>query len=47
MEEQMQENQEPVYQPRPRWQRWLAWIGVVIMGISVILYYIHIAKGGL
>ena len=37
----------PVYQPRPTWQRVLAWIGLGIVVIGVILYYYHIARGGL
>ena len=43
MEEQKQdlpvEEEKPVYTPRPKWQIVLAWIGVVIMVISIILYY--------
>ena len=34
------------YKPRPAWQLWAARIGLVIVIISVILYYIHIATGG-
>lgn len=42
------ENQEPKgYTPRPAWQVWAARIGVVIMIISVALYYWHIASGGM
>ena len=41
--------QEPreSYTPRPTWQVWLARIGLVIMIISVALYYWHIASGGM
>ena len=41
--------QEPtqVYVPRPTWQVWAARIGLVIVIISVILYYWHIASGGM
>ena len=39
--------EKPKYQPRPAWQVWGARIGIVIMIISIILYYIHIATGGL
>ena len=35
------------YRPRPVWQVWAARVGLVIMIISVILYYIHIATGGM
>lgn len=41
---------EPVkegYTPRPAWQVWLARIGVAIMLVSVVLYYWHIASGGM
>jgi len=41
-----EENQQPVYHPRPKWQIACAWIGVAIMVISVILYYWQIASGG-
>ena len=49
--EEMNENmeiQEPQgYKSRPKWQIVLAWIGVVIMIIAVIMTYYHIASGGL
>ena len=35
------------YVPRPAWQVWAARIGLVIMIISIILYYWHIASGGM
>lgn len=35
------------YRPRPAYQVWAARIGLVIVIIAVILYYYHIAKGGL
>ena len=40
------ENQPEPYTPRPAWQVWAARVGVVIMIICIILYYLHIAKGG-
>lgn len=47
-EKQLEQTEEkPKYRPRPAWQVWAARIGLVIMIISVILYYIHIATGGL
>ena len=44
--EQTIEEPQKGYIPRPRWQVWAARIGLVIMIISVILYYWHIASGG-
>ena len=35
------------YHPRPAYQVWAARIGLVIVIIGVILYYLHIARGGL
>ncbi len=35
------------YTPRPAWQIWAAWIGIAIMIVCIILYYWHIASGGL
>ena len=43
----VQEQEASVYQPRPRWQRVLAWIGLGIVLIGVALYYYHIARGGM
>ena len=40
------EQPQEVYVPRPAWQVWAARIGVVIMIVAVILYYLHIAGGG-
>jgi len=42
-----EETPKPVYVPRPRWQIVLAWIGVAFMIVSVLLYYWHIANGGM
>ena len=42
-----QPEEKKEYRPRPAWQVWAARVGLVIMIISVILYYIHIATGGL
>ena len=38
---------EEDYIPRPRRQVWAARIGVVLMVVLVILYYITVARGGL
>ena len=43
----VEDNQKPVYRPRPWWQLALAWVGAAIMILCVILYYWHIANGGL
>ena len=44
-QEELQE--QPVYRPRPKWQRFVAWIGVGIMLIGFILYCLHIAGIGI
>lgn len=49
-EEEIAESPEPereVYHPRPAYQVWAARFGLVIVIIAVILYYYHIARGGL
>ena len=38
---------EEGYVPRPKWQVWAARIGVVLVVVLVILYYITLARGGL
>ena len=35
------------YIPRPKWQVWLARIGLVLFILMLILYYINIMRGGL
>ena len=45
--EQPAEEPKPGYVPRPAWQVWAARVGLVIMIISIILYYWHIASGGM
>lgn len=47
LQDTVQEQESPVYQPRPTWQRVLAWIGLGIVLIGVVLYYYHIARGGM
>ena len=39
--------EESGYQPRPVWQRVVAWVGLAIVIAGVVLYYIHIANGGI
>jgi hypothetical protein len=46
-EQQAEQEPKKGYVPRPAWQVWAARIGLVIMIISVILYYWHIASGGM
>ena len=41
------EEEKPAYIPRPAWQVWAARIGVVLVVVLVILYYITLARGGL
>ena len=54
MEEKELENQiaedeqtQPSYIPRPRWQVWGARIGLILFIILIILYYINISRGGI
>ena len=35
------------YKERPRYQVWMARVGLVVMIAAVVLYYYHIAKGGI
>ena len=40
--------EEPApYVPRPMWQRILAWIGVVVFVLVIIMYYINMMRGGI
>ena len=41
------QQEQPRYVPRPRWQVWLARIGLVLFILMIILYYIHMMRGGL
>ena len=41
------ETEPEAYKPRPAWQVWLARVGLVVVVICVILYYLHIFRGGL
>ena len=50
--DEMKENQLPEeevegYTPRPAWQVWMARVAAGIVILGVILYYWHIATGGL
>ena len=39
--------EEPGYLERPRWQVWGARIGLVVLAVFLILYYLTIARGGM
>ena len=45
--EELEQQPQSGYAPRPWWQVWLARVAVVIMIISIALYYWHIASGGM
>lgn len=40
------EEQQP-YTPRPKWQVWAARIGLVLFIAMIIMYYIHMMRGGM
>ena len=44
-EEELQE-ETPKYVPRPAWQVWAARIGLVLFIALIIMYYIHMFRGG-
>lgn len=46
-EELPQEEPKQSYQPRPAWQIWAAWAGVVFMVAAFLMYCYQIATGGL
>ena len=46
-ESEVQVQPEKPYVPRPAYQVWAARIGLVIVIIAVILYYLNIARGGM
>ena len=37
---------EQPYTPRPKWQVWAARIGLVLFVAMIIMYYIHMMRGG-
>lgn len=39
----MQEEEKPLYTPRPKWQIALAWFALILFLIGVALYYFQIA----
>ena len=38
--------QEQTYEPRPRWQVWLARIGLAVFVLFLLMYYVNILRGG-
>ncbi len=46
-EERVELEEQSSYQPRPRWQICLAWIGAGIVLLGFLLYCWQIANGGL
>lgn len=42
----IQEEEKPVYIPRPMWQVWMARVCLVLFVALVILYYINMMRGG-
>ena len=42
----VEEEPVEVYKPRPRWQIWGAWIGLVIFVLLVIYQIYNLATGG-
>ena len=41
------QEEQPHYEPRPRWQVWGARIALVIFLALIAMYYCNIARGGL
>ena len=41
------QEEETLYEPRPRWQVWGARIALVIFLALIAMYYCNIARGGL
>ena len=44
--DQIPDHGEP-YQPRPRWQVWLARIGLILFLIFIALFYANVFRGGM
>ena len=45
--EQNPEEEQQGYTPRPRWQVWAARVGLVLFVALIVMYYIHMMRGGL
>jgi len=41
------EPEESGYTPRPKWQVWLAWIGLIFFVLTLIAYYLNLFRGGI
>ena len=39
--------EEETYVPRPKWQVWVARIGLVLFILTLIAYYLHVFRGGI
>ena len=46
-ESEVQSQPEKPYVPRPAYQVWAARIGLVVVIIAIIIYYLNIARGGM
>ena len=47
LDEQLTQEEQQPYVPRPQWQVWLARICLVLFVALIIMYMINIARGGL
>ncbi len=45
--QEFEQEQEQMYTPRPAWQVWAARIGLVLFVAVIIMYYIHMMRGGI
>ncbi len=44
--DEMLEESQPAYTPRPAWQVWAARIGLLLFVAMIVMYYIHMMRGG-
>ena len=42
----LQQQENTGYTPRPKWQVWLARLGLVVFVLFLIMYYIILFRGG-
>ncbi|MBQ6839556.1 MAG: hypothetical protein IJO45_02565 [Oscillospiraceae bacterium] len=45
--EELEQLEEEVHTPRPRWQVWLARLALVVFLAFLLMYYINISRGGI
>ncbi len=45
--QEFEQEQEQMYTPRPAWQVWAARIGLVLFVAVIVMYYIHMMRGGI